>query len=104
MRVLVIEDEVRTAKFLKKGLGEEGSVVDVAGDGLEGLCRAREVEFDLVILDVMLRGLDRWQVLSHLREAMGNSSDWTTPGLRASSKLSATMAKCSSGTSVRRRR
>jgi len=69
MRVLVVEDEIKTAKFLKKGLTETGFVVDVAVDGLEGLHLAQEVEFDLIILDVMLPGLDGWQVLSRLRNA-----------------------------------
>jgi len=69
MRILVIEDEPKTAKFLKKGLGEAGFVVDVAGDGLVGLELAQDVEFDLVILDVMLPSLDGWQVLTRLRQA-----------------------------------
>lgn len=67
MRILVIEDEAKTAKFLKKGLSEAGFVVDVAGDGLDGLYLAQEVEFDLVILDVMIPSLDGWQVLTRLR-------------------------------------
>jgi two-component system copper resistance phosphate regulon response regulator CusR len=57
MRILVIEDESKTAKFLKKGLSEAGFVVDVAGDGLEGLYLAQEVD------------LDGWQVLTRLRQA-----------------------------------
>ena len=69
MKILVIEDEVKTAKFLKKGLGEAGYVVDVATDGLEGLHLGLEVDFDLIILDVMLPALDGWQVLSRLRQA-----------------------------------
>jgi two-component system copper resistance phosphate regulon response regulator CusR len=69
MKILVIEDEVKTAKFLKKGLSEVGYVVDVAADGLEGLHLAVEVDFDLIILDVMLPGLEGWQVLARLREA-----------------------------------
>src|SRR5580692_12567076 len=68
MKILVIEDEVKTAKFLKRGLSEAGYVIDVAADGLEGLHLAQEVDFDLVILDVMLPGLDGWQVLARLRE------------------------------------
>jgi two-component system, OmpR family, copper resistance phosphate regulon response regulator CusR len=68
MKILVIEDEVKTAKFLKKGLSEAGYVVDVAADGLEGLHLAQEVDFDLIILDVMLPMLDGWQVLARLRE------------------------------------
>jgi two-component system copper resistance phosphate regulon response regulator CusR len=69
MRILVIEDEAKTAKFLKKGFGEAGFVVDLAGDGLDGLELARNVEFDLIILDVMLPTLDGWQVLTRLRQA-----------------------------------
>ncbi|WP_263351658.1 heavy metal response regulator transcription factor [Acidicapsa acidisoli] len=68
MKILVIEDEVKTAKFLKRGLSEAGYVIDVAADGLEGLHLAQEVDFDLVILDVMLPVLDGWQVLARLRE------------------------------------
>jgi two-component system copper resistance phosphate regulon response regulator CusR len=69
MRLLVVEDETKTAKFLKKGLGEAGYVVDVASDGLEGLHLALEADFDLVILDVMLPALDGWQVLLRLRQS-----------------------------------
>lgn len=69
MKILIIEDEVKTAKFLQKGLGEAGYVVDVAADGLEGLHLALEVDVDLIILDVMLPALDGWQVLARLREA-----------------------------------
>jgi two-component system, OmpR family, copper resistance phosphate regulon response regulator CusR len=68
MRILVIEDESKTAKFLKKGLEEAGFVVSVAGDGIDGLHLALELEFDLVILDVMLPGLDGWQVLTRMRQ------------------------------------
>jgi two-component system, OmpR family, copper resistance phosphate regulon response regulator CusR len=73
MKILVVEDEVKTAKFLKKGLEEAGFVVDLAGDGLEGLYLACELEFDLIILDVMLPSLDGWQVLTRLRQ-MGRRS------------------------------
>ena len=69
MRTLVIEDEVKTAKFLKKGLSEAGLSVEVSGDGLDGLHLALEVEFDLVILDVMIPSLDGWEVLTRLRQA-----------------------------------
>jgi two-component system, OmpR family, copper resistance phosphate regulon response regulator CusR len=69
MKILIIEDEVKTAKFLKKGLSETGFVVDVAGDGFEGLHLSQEVAFDLIILDVMLPGLDGWQVLRRMRES-----------------------------------
>jgi two-component system, OmpR family, copper resistance phosphate regulon response regulator CusR len=68
MKILVVEDEVKTAKFLKKGLEEAGFVVDVAVDGLDGLHLACELESDLIILDVMLPSLDGWQILSCLRQ------------------------------------
>ncbi len=70
MKILIIEDEVKTAKFLKKGL-RRGRLCrrDVAADGLEGLHLAMEVDVDLIILDVMLPALDGWQVLARLREA-----------------------------------
>ncbi len=69
----MIEDEAKTAKFLKKGLCESGFVVDVALDGQDGLELAKSVEFDLIILDIMLPGLDGWQVLTALRQAGSNT-------------------------------
>ena len=68
MKILIIEDEMKTAKFLKKGLSEAGYSTDIAADGLEGLHLAVEVDFDLIILDVMLPLLDGWQVLKRLRK------------------------------------
>ena len=67
MKILVIEDEVKTAEFLSKGLREARFVVDVARDGLDGLHLALELEFDLIILDVMLPRLDGWQILARMR-------------------------------------
>ncbi len=69
MRILVVEDETKTAKFLKKGLGEAGFIVDVAQDGIDGLELAQSSGFDLIILDVMLPGLDGWHILTRLRQA-----------------------------------
>ena len=69
MKILVVEDEQKTARYLKKGLSEAGFVVDVAADGRQALHIAMELPFDLIILDIMLPGLDGWQVLSRLREA-----------------------------------
>ena len=69
MKILIIEDEAKTARFLRKGLTEAGYVVDVAPDGLEGLHLASEVDFDLIVLDVMLPALDGWEVLTRLRQA-----------------------------------
>jgi two-component system copper resistance phosphate regulon response regulator CusR len=69
MKILIVEDETKTAKFLKKGLSEAGYVVDVAADGLQGLHLALEVPVDLIILDVMIPALDGWEVLARLRKA-----------------------------------
>ena len=73
MRLLVVEDEAKTAKFLKKGLTEAGFVVDVSGDGQDGLELAKHLEFDMIILDIMLPVLDGWQVLKGLRQAGKNT-------------------------------
>jgi two-component system copper resistance phosphate regulon response regulator CusR len=69
VRILVIEDEAKTAAYLAKGLGESGFVVDVAPDGEAGLERARSGDYDLLIVDVMLPRRDGWSVVSSLREA-----------------------------------
>jgi two-component system copper resistance phosphate regulon response regulator CusR len=69
MKILVVEDEQKTARYLKKGLNEAGFVVDFAADGRQALHIALELPFDLIVLDIMLPGLDGWQVLSRLREA-----------------------------------
>jgi two-component system copper resistance phosphate regulon response regulator CusR len=65
---LVIEDESRLAGYVKKGLGESGYVVDVAGDGIDGAHLAIEGQYDLIVLDVMLPGIDGFEVLRRLRE------------------------------------
>ncbi|THG83843.1 response regulator [Pseudomonas sp. A-1] len=67
MRILVVEDEAKTADYLGRGLSEDGYLVEVARDGLDGLHLIRESEFDLIILDVMLPGLDGWQLLQEIR-------------------------------------
>ncbi len=68
MRILVIEDDPKLAGYLKKGLGQSGYVVDVARNGIDGRHLAVEGEYDLVVLDVMLPGLDGFAVLSALRK------------------------------------
>ncbi|MGH8999765.1 MAG: response regulator transcription factor [Acidimicrobiia bacterium] len=68
MRVLVVEDEVRMASTLRRGLRLEGFTVDVASDGLEGLARAREGSYDAIVLDIMLPGLNGFRVCAALRE------------------------------------
>jgi len=67
MRILVIEDELKTAAYLKKGLEESGYAVDVANDGPQGLILALEEEYDVIVLDVMLPGMDGWTVVKTLR-------------------------------------
>src|ERR1700756_116240 len=67
MRILVIEDEKKTAAFLAKGLREAGFAADVACDGETGLKQARATSFDLLIVDVMLPHKDGWDVVAELR-------------------------------------
>lgn len=68
-RLLIVEDEKRLAVSLAKGLTAEGYAVDVVHDGLEGLHRAGEGAYDLVILDIMLPGLNGYRVCAALRAA-----------------------------------
>jgi two-component system copper resistance phosphate regulon response regulator CusR len=67
MRILVIEDEPKTAAYLKKGLEESGYSVEVANDGSHGLILAQEEDYDVIILDVMLPWMDGWTVVKALR-------------------------------------
>ncbi|MBP0943751.1 heavy metal response regulator transcription factor [Pseudomonas alliivorans] len=67
MRVLIIEDEEKTADYLRRGLTEQGYAVDVARDGIEGLHLGLENDYAIIVLDVMLPGLDGFGVLRALR-------------------------------------
>lgn len=69
MHVLVVEDEPKTAAFLRKGLTESGFVVDVAVNGEDGLHSALHVAYDVVVLDIMLPDRDGWSVLADLRRS-----------------------------------
>ncbi|SBW18083.1 response regulator transcription factor [Protofrankia symbiont of Coriaria ruscifolia] len=69
MRVLVVEDEVRMAALLHRGLAEEGYAVDHVGDGVEAVWQATEVAYDAIILDLMLPGIDGFEVCRRLRMA-----------------------------------
>jgi two-component system, OmpR family, copper resistance phosphate regulon response regulator CusR len=67
MRILVIEDEAKLADYVKRGLSESGYTVDVARDGIEGRYLATEGDYQLVVLDIMLPGVDGFGVLAALR-------------------------------------
>jgi two-component system copper resistance phosphate regulon response regulator CusR len=67
MRLLVIEDEIKVARFIERGLREEGFTVETAPDGESGLTKACSGSFDLIILDVMLPERDGFSVLRELR-------------------------------------
>ena len=68
MRVLIVEDEPKTAAYIRKGLTEHAFVVDVAVNGIEGLHLATSGNYDLILLDVMLPGADGWTVLEGIRK------------------------------------
>jgi two-component system copper resistance phosphate regulon response regulator CusR len=68
MRVLIIEDEAKTAAYLRQGLSENGFAVEVCANGDDGLHQALAVENDLIILDVMLPKRDGWFILEALRK------------------------------------
>ena len=67
MKILIVEDEPKAGDYLRQGLREAGYVVDLVTNGIDGLHHGLEGDHDLVILDVMLPGMDGWQVLSSLR-------------------------------------
>jgi len=67
MRVLVVEDEPKLADYLRKGLTENGYVVDVATDGIDGRHLALNGDYDLIVLDVMLPGVDGFSILKTVK-------------------------------------
>jgi two-component system copper resistance phosphate regulon response regulator CusR len=69
VKLLFIEDDRKTVTYLRKGIVEAGFTVDVAIRGDDGLHMARTVEYDLIVLDVMLPGRDGWSVIRELRES-----------------------------------
>lgn len=69
MRILIVEDEEKTATHLKRGLSEINIVSDVAANGVDGLALAEKKEYDLILLDVMLPGIDGWEMVKRLRES-----------------------------------
>ncbi len=67
MKILVVEDEGKTGEYVRQGLREAGFAVDLAANGLDGCHLAIEENYDLIVLDVMLPGMDGWQMLETLR-------------------------------------
>ena len=72
MRILIVEDEPKTAAFLCKGLTENGYSVEAAADGTDGLHLATTGSYDLVVLDIMLPQQDGWSVIRGLRKHNSN--------------------------------
>ncbi|MFE4727311.1 response regulator transcription factor [Microbacterium sp. NPDC056736] len=73
MRILVVDDEVRLADGIRRGLEAEGFGVDVAHNGVDGLWRARETAYDAIVLDLMMPGMSGWRVC----EALRAEENWT---------------------------
>ena len=69
MRLLLVEDEIKTGNYLQKGLTEAGFQVNLVRNGLDGHHLAMTEAFDLIVLDVMLPDVDGWRILQSLREA-----------------------------------
>jgi len=73
MRILIVEDEIKTANYLNKGLTESGFVVDMVHNGVDGLFQAVNAHYDLIILDVMLPKLNGWEIIERLRKTNANT-------------------------------
>ena len=69
MKILIVEDEIKTGEYLSKGLTEAGFIVDHADNGLTGYHLAMTAEYDLVILDIMLPDVNGWDIIRMLRTA-----------------------------------
>jgi len=81
MRILVVEDEVKTGDYLAQGLSEAGFTVELVRNGLDGHHLAMTENFDLIILDVMLPDVDGWRIVQSLRAA-----EWLGPVLFLSAR------------------
>lgn len=73
MRILIVEDEPKTGKYLKQGLSEAGFVTDLVRDGLDGKHLALTEAYDLIILDVMLPNVNGWEIIQTIRRAGKNT-------------------------------
>src|SRR3954469_19138192 len=68
MRLLIVEDDLKLGALLRRGLGDEGAAVDLAGNGEDALWMAAASAYDAVVLDVMLRGIDGFETCRRLRD------------------------------------
>jgi two-component system OmpR family response regulator len=73
MRILLVEDDARTAQFIKKGFNQAGFVVDSAVDGMEGLVMAEDGSYDVAVVDIMLPKLDGLSLIERLRKQRINT-------------------------------
>lgn len=73
MRILIVEDEPKTGKYLKQGLSEAGFVTDLVRDGLDGKHLALTEAYDLIILDVMLPNVNGWEIIQTICQAGKNT-------------------------------
>lgn len=89
MKLLLIEDEVKTVEYLKQGLSEQGYTVDYASDGLDGLHLAATGDYDAIVLDIMLPGLDGIGILKSLRPSSSTPVIMLTAKDAVSSRLEA---------------
>ncbi|XKM13290.1 heavy metal response regulator transcription factor [Orbaceae bacterium ac157xtp] len=69
MKLLVVEDEIKTGEYLRQGLVESGFIVDLTNNGLDGYHLAMTSDYDLIVLDVMLPDINGWKIIQSLREA-----------------------------------
>ena len=69
MKILIVEDELKAGDYLKQGLSEAGFIADLVRNGIDGLHLATTGDYDLLVLDVMLPGLNGWQILEALRRS-----------------------------------
>lgn len=87
MKLLLIEDELKTVEYLKQGLTEQGYTVDTATDGLDGLHLATTGDYDAIILDIMLPGLDGIGILKSIRPSVNTPVILLTAKDAVSSRL-----------------
>ena len=88
MRILLVEDEIKMARAIRRGLEQEGYAVDTVGDGEEALFRATESDYDGIVLDVMLPGMDGFAVCRALRSRDRRALHTANPSIPGSMRSS----------------